>query len=220
MGVPDYQRPLERRSIGVTLHRHQVLRRGQDCIGTQAAPGRCRERARDQQRDFDLPAPQMPQPPRPNRQHPLGDRACGAAGDGFRWQRRDWRNASIVSVTDRACGAPAFAASLAVPPISRTGRPSSDAADASPAVVRFHKSHRTGRPFTPGVDVRPTDSASPACRRSLHALRTVCRSAVPGSTNCRSCSAVATFTTPSANNTRPRARAAELYGHSALLFLS
>lgn len=30
---------------------------------------------------------------------------------------------------------------------------------------------------------------SPACRRSFHALRAVCKSTVPGSTNCRSCSA-------------------------------
>jgi hypothetical protein len=50
------------------------------------------------------------------------------------------------------CAAPAFAASRAVPPISRTGRPSSLAAAASPAAVRFHRSCRTGLPD--GVDER------------------------------------------------------------------
>ncbi|WP_327249796.1 hypothetical protein [Streptomyces sp. NBC_01320] len=117
----------------------------------------------DRQGNFGLPAPQMPQPPRANREHPLG---CGAGrrATGFVGRGGDWRNASIISVTTRACAAPAFAASLAVPPISRTGRPSSDAAAASPAVVRFHKSRRTGCPFAPALDVLPTDSMSPACR--------------------------------------------------------
>lgn len=45
----------------------------------------------------------------------------------------DWRNASIVSLTARACGAPAFAAVRAVPPVSLTGRPTSVTADARPA---------------------------------------------------------------------------------------
>lgn len=68
-------------------------------------------------------------------------RATGFVGSGG-----DWQNASIVSATARACASPAFAASLAVTPISRTGRPSSDADAANPAVVRFHKTRRTGRP--------------------------------------------------------------------------
>ncbi|QTA36628.1 hypothetical protein JHY03_68430 [Streptomyces sp. CA-256286] len=96
----------------------------------------------------------------------------------------DWQNASMVSVTASACGAPAFAASRAVPPISFTGRPSSVAAEARPAGVRFHRSRHTGRSDTPVKEVRPTDSTRPTERRSLHTLRTVCTSAVPGSTNC------------------------------------
>ncbi|RPK85805.1 hypothetical protein EES45_01500 [Streptomyces sp. ADI97-07] len=55
-------------------------------------------------------------------------RATGFVGDGG-----DWRNASIVSLTARACGAQAFATSRAVAPIALTGRPTSVAADARPA---------------------------------------------------------------------------------------
>lgn len=79
-------------------------------------------------------------------------RATGFVGDG-----EDWRNASIVSLTARACGAPAFAASRAVAPISLTGRPTSVAADARPA-----KALEGGHSSPPTVG----QNASRSCRRS------------------------------------------------------
>lgn len=94
----------------------------------------------------------------------------------------------MVSATLNACAAPAIAAYRGVSPISSTGQPSSLAA-ASHSEVRFHTCSTTRRPDQPGRFADPTDSTSPAALRSLHALRTVSTSAVPGSTNRRNCPA-------------------------------
>lgn len=118
----------------------------------------------------------------------------------------------MVSVTRSACLAPDAAAPLAVPPISLAGRSRTAAAASSPAGVRCHSFCATSTPCSLWRRAVPPAWTRPSTARSSNPPRAVWSDAVPGHVSCRTCAAVAVFTTPSAPSTRSRVSPVDPYG--------